>query len=99
MRFITQSGSVYEVDADNKKLRRLTGRTDPTPRLGKDGEWRQYSEIVPDPIEKGKQVLIVWGEDVVLLPDTVVEEGEQPLKITMTSPVVEVFDGPVEEVN
>jgi hypothetical protein len=99
MKFITVSGSVYEVDSDNKRLRRLTGRTDPTPRLGKDGEWRKYAEMFPSPIEKGKQVLITWGEDVALLPDTVVDEGEHPLKITMTSPVVEVFDVPVEEAN
>lgn len=43
--YITESGSVYEVDHDNKRVRRLSGVKDPTPRQGKDGEWKTYVEL------------------------------------------------------
>lgn len=42
---VTKSGSVYEVDVPGKRVRRLHGEQDPTPRQGKDGEWRAYAAM------------------------------------------------------
>lgn len=90
MKFITTSGSVYEVDEKNHNIRRLIGKGDPTPRQGKDGEWRKYAELRPSPLEIGAQAMIVWGSDVPLLPETVLQEGESAIKITTTSLVIEI---------
>jgi len=92
MKFTTVSGSVYEVNTDSKQIRRLNGANDPTPRQGKDGQWRTYSEITP--VKVGSGVAIFWGHDVPLLAET-----EEQLKTmgggiaaptTMTSSVVKV---------
>lgn len=92
MRFTTISGSLYEVDTKAKKVRRLNGKADPTPRMGKDGEWRSYREIHPDPVQVGQGVVIAWGDDVELQDETkqVVAEGGFGLPLTTTSTVVEV---------
>lgn len=90
MKFTTASGSLYEVNEADKQIRRLNGQADPTPRMGKAGEWRTYSQLVPSPLEIGAQAMIVWGNDVPLLPDTVVEVDETAIKITTTSLVIEV---------
>jgi len=61
MKFYTDSGSAYELDRDGSKIRRLAGEDNPTPRQGKDGEWRVFdfcSEVVA-----GVPVVINW-EDV-----------------------------------
>jgi len=58
MIFQTISGSTYELDLEGKKIRRMEGIIDPTPRQGVDGEWRTFetcSEVVV-----GQVVLIVW---------------------------------------
>jgi hypothetical protein len=60
MRFTTASGSVYEVDTEAKKIRRLNGKKDPTPRQGKDGEWREYINDLS--VEMGKNVWIQWAD-------------------------------------
>lgn len=70
MRFTTASGSVYEVDTAKKRIRRLNGVKDPTPRQGKDGEWRSYRQLHPDPIKVGSGVVILWGEETELLAET-----------------------------
>lgn len=89
MRFTTKSGSVYAVDAANKRIARLTGNTLPTERVG-DAEWKTYSEIYAadgGKIAVGQRVVIVWGDDVpVLNKDT---EG-LVVKLTTTSPVVSI---------
>lgn len=58
MIFVT-SNSTYEVEHDLSRIRRLVGSSNPTPRQGKDGEWRTYEAI--SPIEIGTIVLIVWS--------------------------------------
>jgi hypothetical protein len=92
MKFTTASGSVYEVNTDSKQIRRLNGVKDPTPRQGKDGQWRTYSDITS--VTVGSGVAIFWGHDVPLLAET-----EEQLKsmgggiaapITTTSSVVSV---------
>ena len=93
MRFITASGSVYEVNTDSKKIRRLNGQEDPTPRTGKDGQWRGYKEIIPDPIKIGSGVAILWDADTALLAESqeyLKEKGGFALPTTVTSAVVEV---------
>ena len=48
--------STYEVRGF--AVRRLSGRNDPTPRQGKDGEWRDFRTMTP--VEVGSRVLFVW---------------------------------------
>ena len=57
MRFLTMN-SIYEVDEQNKRIRRLEGANDPTPNQGEDGVWREYVSL--DPCQGG--YLIVWDE-------------------------------------
>lgn len=42
MFFKTKSGSVYELDAAAKRIRRLHGEHPATNIQGKDGEWKPY---------------------------------------------------------
>ena len=93
MRFTTETGSLYECNVDSKQARRLNGKSDPTPRMGKDGQWRKYREVFPDPIVVGSQVMIAWESDTPLLEETKVilgDEGGMVLPTTMTSRVVSI---------
>lgn len=45
IRFQTESGSVYELDTANKRVRRIGGVRAPTPRQGADGGWRAYEYL------------------------------------------------------
>lgn len=65
-KFVTETGSMYEINTETKQVRRLNGTADPTPRQGKDGEWRKYEYISKPSV--GMPVLIMWGSDVKLLP-------------------------------
>ena len=61
-----------------------------TPRQGADGDWKVYTDIVPDPIEVGKSVVFVWErENTPLLPLTELLKLEA-VPTTMTSPVVSI---------
>ena len=82
MIFVTMSGSTYEVDEQNKQIRRLKGQSDPTPRQGEDGRWKPYQDL--SEIKQGEPVFIVWTDDV---------KAEIPGGIpgTLTSPVVSVM--------
>lgn len=64
--------STYEVDEDNKQIRRLTSSHEPTPRQGEDGQWKPYADIFPE--DTG--MLIVW------------EYVDGIAKSTLTSPLV-----------
>lgn len=92
MKFTTVSGSVYIVNTDSKKIRRLNGVNDPTPRQGKDGEWRSYQELLPSPLRKGTCALIVWGDETELLDESkeAVKEGGVAIPTTRTSTVVDI---------
>jgi hypothetical protein len=79
LQFKTISGSVYEVDQDNRKIRRLYGNLEPTKRQGNDNEWKEYETITP--IEVGSAVIIGWK---VLL-----DNNEFLIQSTMTSLVLE----------
>lgn len=54
----TTLNSLYEVDQDQQRVRRLNGLSDPTPYQGIDGEWKSYTKI--SNIQTGLPVLIVW---------------------------------------
>jgi hypothetical protein len=58
LRFVTETGSVYEIDETTKHIRRLLGNAAPTVRQGSDGEWKRYHSITNVMI--GSNVLIVW---------------------------------------
>lgn len=75
MIFETQN-SVYELDQDQKNIRRLSGKENPTPRQGSDGQWKAIKSIVP--LKVGLQSMIVWGF------------GEDHIKTTMTSPLIRI---------
>lgn len=62
IKFETISGSLYEVDQENCRVRRLVGVKDPTPRQGADGDWREYADITD--IAPGLAVMITWRFDV-----------------------------------
>lgn len=102
MRFTTQSGSVYEVDVTNKKIRRLSGTTDPTPRQGEDGEWKSYEDFGSlTEILIGNKGKLTIGESAVIVW---VQSEHAPLsndggvKTTFTSPVMEIDEGSANSV-
>ena len=68
MIFKTRTGSCYEVDREASKIRRLSGKNDPTSRQGQDGEWKPYEYLAP--IVIGQGATIIWGSDTPLLPET-----------------------------
>jgi hypothetical protein len=93
MKATTETGSVYEIDTASKKIRRLNGKGDPTPRIGKDEIWRSFDSIFPEPIVVGSGMLIAYGSDVELLSETKLEleeTGGSAVPTTMTSRVVEI---------
>lgn len=83
--FSTVSGSTYEVDTTNKRIRRLNGVKDPQPRQGRDGEWRNYADVVGPVV--GKQVFIAWDKTTTPL---LAGSPESAIPGTMTSVVVSV---------
>ena len=88
-RFTTETGSRYEVDAENKQIRRLSGANAATKRQGKDGDWKKYENI--SSIEIGKSVIIDWGGGEDLLEETksLFQLGVA-IPATMTSWVVDI---------
>lgn len=61
MRFITETGSVYEVDEKRKLIRRLEGESNPTPRVGNDGMWKAFSSLMN--VNVGFRALICWDKE------------------------------------
>lgn len=74
----TFSNSLYELDTQNKRARRLHGKKDPTKLTGKDGEWKAYTFI--SEVIIGESLIIAWAEDV--------DGYTQPA--TQTSAIVEI---------
>jgi hypothetical protein len=58
MLFHTESGSIYEVNADKKSIRRLSNAAGNQATERQTNGWRTYEDI--SPIKIGNQVLIVW---------------------------------------
>ena len=59
IKFQTESGSLYELDEENCRVRRLLGVKDPTPRQGQDGEWTQFTEA--SAVIVGEPVAFLWS--------------------------------------
>lgn len=89
MLFTTTSGSSYELDISNKRIRRLDGKKDPQPRQGKDGEWKTYAAILPEVPRVGEGVIIFWTKDTPLLEGS--DKNNNPC--TITSVIVSVSEG------
>lgn len=60
--FSTISGSIYQVDEENKRIRRITGKTPPHRTFAPDGKWKPFEEITF--IEVGLSACIKWPEAV-----------------------------------
>lgn len=75
LQFITETGSVYELDRTKQMMRRMSGEDRPTPNQGEDGVWKPYGAITE--VKVGVPVLVTWGWD---------DEGI--LHRTITSPVM-----------
>lgn len=88
MKFVTVSGSMYEVDLQEKKCRRLIGMSDPTPRQGKDGDWKVFQSIHPETPVQGKPVVFVW--DAASHPPVDAIPGMPYTPTTITSMVKEI---------
>jgi hypothetical protein len=77
----TESGSIYEIDEENKQVRRLTGTANPTLRQGADGEWRKYANLI---YNLDNSMLIVWKYDIV--------DEKTIARSTITSPIVATIE-------
>jgi hypothetical protein len=83
--FETKSGSIYEVNEEEKKIRRLSGTNQPTERQGQDGEWKVYESLCSSSfglLKEEEPAVIVWGFD------ELGNNGSGILKTTVTSPIV-----------
>lgn len=58
--FIRTLHSLYELDEDNKLIRRLEGKNPPTPRFADDGDWKDYERI--DGAGTGHRTLVHWPD-------------------------------------
>lgn len=76
MRFRTETGSVYELDWQGNRIRRLAGTHAATPAQGADGEWVTY-RACSLPV-RGQYVSIVW------------RDGERAAPATITSAVTSI---------
>ena len=70
----TESGSLYEIDEENKKIRRIYGTLVPTSRFKTDGEWVKYESI--NNIRLHHSLVIIWALD-------------KKLPATITSPIID----------
>lgn len=61
MIFYTISGSIYELDINNKQIRRMEGKEDPTPRQGTGGEWKKFTTC--SEVLVGQSLLIHWENE------------------------------------
>lgn len=80
LRFLTESGSIYEIDHTERKVRRVSGKGPGTPRVGTDGSWRTFMDLNQPTV--GNAVLIQWR----LNPDS------GALETTLTSAVQRVWE-------
>lgn len=80
---VETQNSIYEIDEQDRQVRRLEGFTVPTARFGANGAWRPYAHL--SPLEVGKRMVITW-------PATGEEDfpGGELKTHTVTSEVVEI---------
>ena len=70
---VATMNSTYEFDMVERKVRRVEGAYDPTPRFGEDGEWREfYAEditrllnepevLTPDKQLSHRRIAVAWA--------------------------------------
>lgn len=88
MWFRTESGSMYEVDAQNGRIRRVNERHE---KRG-DEAWQRYFGISPWPVAVGHNVVIAQESLAHLGPDdNGAVEPESLTTVRTTSRVVEVW--------
>ncbi len=87
IRFETLSGSLYEVDDEASKVRRLIGVSDPTPRQGKDGEWKAFTTRTPIVLNQG--VSFIWA---IVGGDTNPGVIGLTAQSTVTSPIKKILE-------
>lgn len=73
--FRTVSGSLYEVDTENMRARRLRGKT---LSVRATPEWRKYTAI--SQIRIGEPVIFFWDDETPLLPGS--PDGAVPTTLT-----------------
>lgn len=86
MYFWTQFGSMYQLDPDSNRMRRLAGAHSPTANQAADGQWQEYMEISPPLPVVGEPVMVIWGT----YTDVIMGEPVVVVRRTQTS-VVEGF--------
>ena len=61
LRVRTESGSVYDVDLDEGRIRRVHGRHGPTDTQPQDGIWRRFASLEgPEP---GQPMVVYWATE------------------------------------
>lgn len=85
IKFLTKSGSLYEVDAIEKKIRRVSNTNNSQPTDRQTDSWKEYSNITD--IVVGQSVLICWDKNTTPIFDG---SPDHAVPSTMTSPVVEI---------
>lgn len=73
MTFRTRSGSLYELNVEHRRVRRLEGAKAPTARQGADGEWRHYERAWPQALG----VYFDWNGDGKGTLTSVVEDADR----------------------
>lgn len=87
-KYHTQSGSAYEVDHDNKRIRKLKAGVGSNTKRAVE-EWREFISI--GGCEVGSSLFIVWGAGRDAVSDELGTPPDvEPLRTTLTSPVVGV---------
>ena len=74
----TETGSIYEISADRKRVRRLNNTRGASTRAGFDGQWKDCLEA--NEPEIGHPLFIAWRWN----------EAKNVLETTLTSPVVTI---------
>ena len=72
----TTLNSVYEVDREGRRARRLSGKNEPTQHTGTDGEWQEFADVAHHP---SGGLVIVWDEDRMTVTSAVVDTETRAL--------------------
>jgi hypothetical protein len=90
-RFVTVTGSMYQVDNFRKKIRRFQfGGSAPSTAFKREGEWKAFHEL--SPVLVGKKVVIFWTDKEPPTPETLplIQVGAIVIPFTATSIVASV---------
>lgn len=87
----TETGSLYEIDLEGKRLRRIEGISPCLPRVGEDGVWKIFeraeilSMVEPKANQATQHLVVIWSGD---------GRAAVGKRATVTSPIVEIREGP-----